>query len=206
MFLSLEVQLPDKSTISRLLGEAGNGNSDAASELWDIVYQEVRQMAMGKLTKERQSANLQATMLVNEAYMKMWPKDKDPPNFEDRRHLFGSISRVMERYLIDYARTRSRLKRGGDRKRVSLTIADGELKNLSALDGGALDDMLIALDSLAKKMPRAADVVRLRYITGLTISQTATALDVSDRTVVDDWEYARAYLLRELSQERCNAC
>ena len=138
--------------------------------------------------------------------MKMWPKDKEPPNFEDRRHLFGSISRVMERYLIDYARTRSRLKRGGDRKRVSLTIADGELKNLSALDGGALDDMLIALDSLAKKMPRAADVVRLRYITGLTISQTATALDVSDRTVVDDWEYARAYLLRELSQERCNAC
>lgn len=200
MFL-VEVQLPDKSTISRLLEEAGNGNSDAATELWDVVYQEVRQMAMGKLTKERQTANLQATMLVNEAYMKMWPQDKDPPNFEDRRHLFGSISRVMERYLIDYARTRSRLKRGGDRKRVSLTIAEGELKNLTVVDSEALDEMLAGLDKLANAMPRAAQVVRLRYISGLTIKQTAVALEVSDRTVVDDWEYARAYLLREISKD-----
>lgn len=200
----MEVYLTEKSTVTNLLEEANNGNPDAAAKLWDVVYQEVRQMAAGKLTKERKTANLQATMLVNEAYLKMWPKDKKPPNFEDRRHLFGSIARVMEQYLIDYARTRGRLKRGGNRKRVSLTIAEGELKNLSMLDGGALDAMLIALDSLATIMPRAADVVRLRYITGLTISQTAKALDVSDRTVVDDWEYARAYLLRELSREQCN--
>ena len=200
MFLSVEAQLSDKSTVSRLLEEAGNGNSDAATELWDVVYQEVRQMAMGKLTKERQTANLQATMLVNEAYMKMWPKDKAPPNFEDRRHLFGSIARVMERYLIDYARTRGRLKRGGDRKRVPLTIAEGELKNLTKIDGEALDDMLAGLDKLANAMPRAAEVVRLRYISGLTIKQTAVSLEVSDRTVVDDWEYARAYLRREMSE------
>ena len=200
----MEVYLTEKSTVTNLLEEANNGNPDAAAKLWDVVYQEIRQMAAGKLTKERKTANLQATMLVNEAYLKMWPKDKKPPNFEDRRHLFGSIARVMEQYLIDYARTRGRLKRGGNRKRVSLTIAEGELKNLSMLDGGALDAMLIALDSLATIMPRAADVVRLRYITGLTISQTAKALDVSDRTVVDDWEYARAYLLRELSREQCN--
>jgi RNA polymerase sigma factor (TIGR02999 family) len=200
MFLLEEVQLPDNSTVTRLLEEAGNGNSDAATELWDVVYQEVRQMAMGKLTKERQTANLQATMLVNEAYMKMWPKDKDPPNFEDRRHLFGSISRVMERYLIDYARTRSRLKRGGDRKRMSLTIAEGELKNLTVIDSEALDDMLAGLDKLANAMPRAAQVVRLRYISGLTIKQTAVALEVSDRTVVDDWEYASAFLRREITR------
>lgn len=192
--------MPDKSTISRLLEEAGNGNSDAATELWDVVYQEVRQMAMGKLTKERQTANLQATMLVNEAYMKMWPKDKDPPNFEDRKHFFGSISRVMERYLIDYARTRSRLKRGGDRKRVSLTIAEGELKSLEGVDREALHDMLAGLGKLKNVMPRAAQVVRLRYISGLTIKQTAVALEVSDRTVVDDWEYASAWLRRDLKE------
>jgi RNA polymerase sigma-70 factor (ECF subfamily) len=196
----VEVYLPDKSTVTKWLEEAQNGNQNAAQELWAVVYQEVRQMAAGKLSKERQTANLQATMLVNEAYMRMWPKDKEPPNFEDRKHLFGSIARVMEQYLIDYARTRGRLKRGGDRKRVSLTIAEGELKNIETVDGDSLDELLKALKKLEKVMPRAAEVVRLRYISGHTIKQTAIALDVSDRTVVDDWEYARAYLRREMSK------
>ncbi|MBC8201447.1 MAG: RNA polymerase subunit sigma [Planctomycetes bacterium] len=201
VFLPVEVHLPDKSTVTRWLEEAKNGNPDAAEQLWNVVYQEVRQMAAGKLSKERQTANLQATMLVSETYMKMWPKDKEPPNFEDRKHFFGSIARVMEHYLIDYARTRGRLKRGGDRKRVSLTIAEGELKNLDTVDGGSLEQLLNALKTLENVMPRAAQVVRLRYISGHTIKQTAIALEVSDRTVVDDWEYARAYLLREISKD-----
>jgi len=196
----VEVYLPDKSTVTKWLEEAQNGNQNAAQELWAVVYQEVRQMAAGKLSNERQTANLQATMLVNEAYMRMWPKDKEPPNFEDRKHLFGSIARVMEQYLIDYARTRGRLKRGGDRKRVSLTIAEGELKNIETVDGESLEELLNALKALENVMPRAAEVVRLRYISGHTIKQTAIALDVSDRTVVDDWEYARAYLRREMSK------
>jgi len=195
-----EVYLPDKSTVTKWLEEAKNGNQNAAQELWAVVYQEVRQMAAGKLSKERQTANLQATMLVSETYLKMWPKDKEPPNFEDRKHFFGSIARVMEHYLIDYARSRGRLKRGGDRKRVSLTIADGELKNIETVDGDSLDDLLKALKTLENVMPRAAEVVRLRYISGHTIKQTAIALDISDRTVVDDWEYARAYLRREMSE------
>ena len=199
-FFPVEVYLPDKSTVSKWLEEAKNGNPDAAEQLWNVVYQEVRQMAAGKLSNERQTANLQATMLVSETYLKMWPKDKEPPNFEDRRHLFGSIARVMEQYLIDYARTRGRLKRGGDRKRVSLTIAEGELKNLDTVDGGSLEELLNALKTLENAMPRAAQVVRLRYISGHTIKQTAIALDISDRTVVDDWEYARAYLRREMSE------
>ena len=197
----MEVYLPDKSTVTKWLEEAKNGNPSAAAELWNVVYQEVRQMAAGKLSKERQTANLQATMLVNEAYLKMFPEGKDAPNFEDRRHFFGSISRVMEQYLIDYARSRSRLNRGGDRKRVSLTIAEGELKDLQTVDGESLDEMLAALQVLAKVMPRSAEVVRLRYISGLTIKQTAEAIGVSDRTVVDDWEYARAFLRREISSE-----
>jgi RNA polymerase sigma factor (TIGR02999 family) len=197
----VEVYLPDKSTVTRWLEEAKNGNPSAAAELWNVVYQEVRQMAAGKLSKERQTANLQATMLVNEAYLKIFPEGKDAPNFENRRHFFGSLSRVMEQYLIDYARSRSRLKRGGDRKRVSLTIAEGELKDLQTVDGESLDEMLVALQVLAKVMPRSAEVVRLRYISGLTIKQTAEAIGVSERTVVDDWEYARAFLRREISSE-----
>ena len=192
--------MPDKSTVTKWLEEAKNGNPDAAQELWAVVYQEVRQMAAGKLSKERQTANLQATMLVSETYLKMWPKDKEPPNFEDRKHFFGSIARVMEQYLIDYARSRGRLKRGGDRKRVSLTIAEGELKNIETVDGDSLEELLKALKALENVMPRAAEVVRLRYISGHTIKQTAIALDISDRTVVDDWEYARAYLRKEMSK------
>ena len=192
--------MPDKSTVTKWLEEAKNGNPDAAQQLWNVVYQEVRQMAAGKLSKERQTANLQATMLVSETYLKMWPKDKEPPNFEDRSHLFGSIARVMEHYLIDYARSRGRLKRGGDRKRISLTIAEGELKNIETVDGDSLEELLKALKALENVMPRAAEVVRLRYISGHTIKQTAIALGISDRTVVDDWEYARAYLRKEMSK------
>ena len=201
VFLPVEVPLPDKSTVTKWIEEAKNGNPDAIVELWNSMYQIARQMAAGKLSKERQTANMQATLLVNEAYMKMWPKDKEPQNFEDRNHMLGSISRAMDQILIDYARARGRLKRGGDKKRVSLTIAEGELKNLTTIDGEALDAMLIGLDKLANAMPRAAEVVRLRYISGLTIKQTAVTLGISDRTVVDDWEYARAYLRREISKD-----
>ena len=191
--------MQDKTTVSRLLEESKKGNLNAASELWNVVYQEVRQMAAGKLSKERQTANLQATMLVNEAYLKMLPKGKEQLNFNNRAHFFGSISRAMEQYLIDFARARARLKRGGNRKRVPLVIAEGELKDLTTVNSEALENMLEALNKLANVMPRAAEVVRLRYISGLTIKQTSEALEVSDRTIVDDWEYARAYLLREIS-------
>jgi RNA polymerase sigma factor (TIGR02999 family) len=197
----VEVYLPDKSTVTKWLEEAQNGNPNAAEQLWNVVYQEVRQMAAGKLSKERQTANLQATLLVSETYLKMWPKDKEPPNFEDRNHFFGSIARVMEQYLIDYARARGRLKRGGDRKRVSLTIAEGELKTLDSVDGDSLEELLKALKTLENAMPRAAQVVRLRYISGHTIKQTATALDISERTVDNDWAYAQAYLRKEMSKE-----
>ncbi len=200
VFLPVEVPLPDKSTVTKWLDEAKKGNPDAAQKLWAVVYQEVRQMAAGKLSKERQTANLQATMLVSEIYLRMWPKDKEPPNFEDSRHLFGSIARVMEQYLIDYARARGRLKRGGDRKRISLTIAEGELKNIETIDADSVEEVHKALKKLEDVMPRAAEVVRLRYILGHTIKQTAVTLGISDRTVVDDWEYARAYLRREMSE------
>jgi RNA polymerase sigma factor (TIGR02999 family) len=201
VFLPVEVPLPDKSTVTKWLEEAKKGNPDAAQKLWSVVYQEVRQMAAGKLSKERQTANLQATMLVSEIYLRMWPKDKEPPNFEDSRHLFGSIARVMEQYLIDYARARGRLKRGGDRKRISLTIAEGELKNIETIDADSVEEVHKALKKLEDVMPRAAEVVRLRYILGHTIKQTAEVVGVSERTVVDDWEYARAYLRREMSKD-----
>jgi RNA polymerase sigma factor (TIGR02999 family) len=192
----------DTSSVTTLLDAVANGDTNAAEELWQSVHLEVRQMAAGKLSKERPTANLQPTLIVNEVYMRIWPKDREPPKWEDRRHFFGSIARVMEQFLIDYARTRGRLKRGGDRKKVSLTIAEGELRNLETLDGESIESLVAAIKTLETQLPRAAEVVRLRYISGLTIDQVADALEISSRTVVNDWEYARAWLRRELTKEK----
>lgn len=191
----------DTSSVTDLLDAVAQGDASAAEELWLSVHLELRQMAAGKLAKERPTANLQPTLIVNEVYMRIWPKDKEPPNWEDSHHFFGSIARVMEQFLIDYARTRGRLKRGGDRKKLSLTIAEGELRKLDTVDGDSLHAMLEVLGKLDDVMPRAAEVIRLRYISDLTIDQVAESLDISSRTVVNDWEYARAWLRRELTKD-----
>jgi len=106
----------------------------------------------------------------------------------------------MEQFLIDYARKRNRLKRGGDRKRVSLTMADGELSDLATVDGEALELLVEAIRRLSNELPQAAEVVRLRYIAGFTVKQTAAALDIETRQVAKDWDYARAWLRRELKK------
>lgn len=192
----------DTSTVTDLLDAVTQGDTNAAEELWQSVHLEVRQMAAGKLAKERPTANLQPTLIVNEVYMRIWPKDKEPPNWEDRRHFFGCIARVMEQFLIDYARARGRLKRGGDRKKVSLTMAEGELRTLDTVDGESIESLVAAIRTLETQLPRAAEVIRLRYISGLTIDQVSDALEISSRTVVNDWEYARAWLRRELTKEK----
>ncbi len=192
--------MEDKKQVTQMLDAVAQGEENAAKELWEAVHNEVHQMAVSRLSRERQTASLQPTMIVNEIYMRMWPKDKEPPNWENRRHFFGSIARVMEQFLIDYARKRSRLKRGGDRQRVSLTMADGELKNLDSVDSESITRMVDAIRRLSTELPQAADVVRLRYITGFTIKQTAAALDIEIRQVAKDWDYARAWLRRELKK------
>ena len=184
-----------------MLDAVAQGDDNAATELWEAVHREVHQMAISRLSRERQTASLQPTMIVNEVYMRMWPKDKPPPNWENRRHFFGSIARVMEQFLIDYARKRGRQKRGGDRQRVSLTMAEGELSNLDSVDGESLEALVEAIRRLAKDLPQAAEVVRLRYITGFTVKQTAEALEIEPKQVTKDWGYARAWLRRELKKE-----
>ncbi len=198
--ISYDVPMDKQKDVTQMLDAVAQGDDNAASELWEAVYREVHQMAINRLSRERKTANLQPTMIVNEVYMRMWPKDKEPPNWENRRHFFGSIARVMEQFLIDYARKRNRLKRGGDRKRVSLTMADGELSDLATVDGEALELLVEAIRRLSNELPQAAEVVRLRYIAGFTVKQTAAALDIETRQVAKDWDYARAWLRRELKK------
>jgi RNA polymerase sigma factor (TIGR02999 family) len=193
--------MADQKQVTQMLDAVAQGDENAASELWEAVYHEVHQMAISRLARERQTASLQPTMIVNEIYMRMWPKDKEPPNWENRRHFFGSIVRVMEQFLIDTARKRNRIKRGGDRKRVPLTMAEGELSNLDSIDSEKLELLVVAIRKLSQELPQAAEVVRLRYIAGFTAKQTAAALEIDVRQVNKDWEYARAWLRRELKKE-----
>jgi len=174
--------------ITRLLDAAGSGDSEAASALWSEVNQELRSMATGLLARERPGATLQPTMVVNEVFLRMWAGRSEPPRFEDRRHFFGSAARVMGQFLVDHARSRDRLKRGGGRPPVSLAICDGELAAPDSVDSDEIACLLGALTAL-----------ELEDVAGLSIEQVATVLAVSRRTVIDDWRFAQAWLRRRLA-------
>jgi RNA polymerase sigma factor (TIGR02999 family) len=189
-----------QSRITHLLDAAGSGDSMAASALWSEVNQELRSMATGLLARERPGATLQPTMVVNEVFLRMWAGKSEPPRFEDRRHFFGSVARVMGQFLVDHARSRDRLKRGGGRPPVSLAICDGELSAPDSVDSDEIACLLGALTALELEAPRKAEVAWLRYVAGLSIEQVATVLEVSRRTVIDDWGFAQAWLRRRLAE------
>ena len=190
----------EKVRVTRLLDAAGSGDSCAASALWSEVNQELRSMATGLLARERPGATLQPTMVVNEVFLRMWAGKSEPPRFEDRRHFFGSAARVMGQFLVDHARSRDRLKRGGGQRPVSREICDGELSGPDSVDSDEIACLLGALTALELEAPRKAEVVWLRYVVGLSIEQVATVLEVSRRTVIDDWGFAQAWLRRRLAE------
>lgn len=192
----------EQARVTKLLDAAHEGDASASEALWSAVHQEIRQMAAGALRHEKPGATLQPTMVVSEIYLRMWPADAPPPRWENRRHFFGSVARVMGQFLVDHARTRDRLKRGGDRKRVPLEVNEGELARLDSFDESAGADLVKALERLERDAPRQAEVAWLRYVAGLSLEQTAEALEVSPRTVTNDWQYAQAWLRRALAGEK----
>ena len=156
-------------------------------------------MASAYLARERVNSQLQPTMLVHEVFLRIWAKDGVLPSWDGRKQFFGNVGRVMGQYLIDHARRRDRVKHGGDIKKYSLSIASGEL---ASLEVALSEQSMLAIGSLTDLediAPRAAEVAWLRFVLGLTIEQTALALDVSERTVVDDWSFARAWLRRAIT-------
>lgn len=192
--------LDDKKTVTLLLAAANEGDTHAASQLWEGVYAEIRQMAEIALSRERRSSGLQPTLVVNEVFMRVWPTDGEPVPWENRRHFFGSIARSMGQYLIDHARTRKRIKRGGDRKQVALEVSEGELADLDIAASDEGERVIVALRRLEETAPEQAEVAWLRYLSGLSIKETALALDASEETVKSDWRYARLWLRRELAR------
>lgn len=171
-----------------------NGDAAALDKLIPVVYQELRRMADQYLRREDLSHSLQPTALVHEAYLRLI--DQTKVEWQNRAHFFGVAAQMMRRILIDHAKTKHRLKRGGTAIKVSLD----ENVNISqerATELIALDD---ALQELAQMDERKSRIVELRYFGGLSVDETAQVLGVSDKTVMRDWNLAKAWLYQQLTQ------
>jgi RNA polymerase sigma factor (TIGR02999 family) len=178
--------------VTQLLEQAHKGSAQATNELFPIVYEELRTLAARFLHNERDAQTLQATALVNEAYLRLVGPSQAP--WESRAHFFGAAATAIRRILIDHARTKTRDKRGGGRKPVSLDQAE----LISTEEPERLIDFDAALEKLAAIDPQKARVVELRFFAGLTVEQTAISLGVSPSTVARDWQFGRVWLFNEL--------
>lgn len=179
--------------VTQLLNRLEAGHTQAAEDLLPIVYAELRRLARARLAKERSPTVPEPTSLVHEAYLRLVGDHE--VRWEGRAHFFGAAAEAMRRILIDRARRRASRKRGGRRQRVTLddevTPAGPPDVELLALDA--------ALDRLEARDPGLAQIVKLRYFAGLTVPETAEALNLSSRTVNRRWMAARALLHRDVA-------
>jgi len=184
-----------QSDVTRLLERVGAGDGGAAAQVLPLVYAELRELARRRMASQPPEHTLQATALVHEAYLKL--VGGSDVRWADRSHFYFAAAEAMRQILVDSARGRARLKRGGGRARSPLSVAD--------LAAEQDPDQILAVDEalcrLEAQWPDAAAVVRLRFYAGLSVEETARALDVSERTVHREWTYARAWLARELGPE-----
>jgi RNA polymerase sigma factor (TIGR02999 family) len=188
--------MPEAGQVTQLLQAVSAGEEGAESELVALVYAELRRMARARMAREKSGQTLQPTALVHEVYLQLL-RDQEP-RWENRAHFFTAAAEAMRRILIQRARSKSRLKRGGDLHRVELDSA-ARWHEPRADAFLALDQ---ALNRLEARDPEMAGVVKLRYFAGLTIEETARILDTSPRSVNRQWAGARAWLNRELSVDR----
>ena len=179
--------------ISQLLRAWSDGDQDALGGLTPIVHEELRRLAHRYMERERPGHILQTTALVNEAYMRL--VDYKRMQWQDRAHFFAVSAQVMRRILVEHARKHN-LKRGGDVQHISLDEA-AMVGADRPTDLVALDD---ALNTLAKLDARKVQVVEMRFFGGLSVEETAEVLGVSTVTVIRDWNTAKAWLYRELTQ------
>ena len=183
--------MPASQNVTQLLLAWERGDEAARDELIPLVYDALRRIARHHLRGERAGHTLQTTALINEAYLKL--VEQSVP-WQSREHFFGIAARLMRQILVDYARARQRLKRGGNQQQISLTFAD-ETANEQAADLLALND---ALETLAEVDPQKSRIVELRFFGGLTIEETAQVMGISTPSVERGWRAARAWLQTEL--------
>jgi RNA polymerase sigma factor (TIGR02999 family) len=186
--------------VTRILSAIDQGDAHAAEQLLPLVYDELRQLAAQKLAQEKPGQTLEATALVHEAYLRLVPSAEASasrePHWASRRHFFAAAAEAMRRILIEQARRKGRLRHGGKYQRVDLLEAE------VAVTPG--DEQIVLLDEALTKLagirPQAAELVQLRFFSGLTIDETAAALSLSPRTARRLWVFARAWLRREMGR------
>lgn len=183
--------MPESGEVTRLLESWGGGDSSALERLVPLVYRELRRIAASYIRRERVGHTLQPTALLHEAYVRLI--DQQVPNCTSRAQFFGIAANLMRQILVNHAKRRSALKRGGTK--VSVTVGTAAQTPAVALELVALD---AALDRLARREPRLSRVVELRFFAGLTEAEIADVLDVSTVTVKRDWRLARAVLQKDL--------
>jgi RNA polymerase sigma factor (TIGR02999 family) len=181
--------------VTRVLADIERGDPRAADQLLPLVYDELRRLAAHKMAQERPGQTLQATALVHEAYVCLVDRERSQ-GWDSRGHFFAAAAEAMRRILVDQARRHASLKHGGGRSREPLhesTIAAPEIP-------GDILAVHEALTKLSAHDLQAAELVKLRFFTGLTIQQSAEILGISPRTANDLWAYARAWLINELER------
>ena len=189
---------PSPQEVTQLLVDWSNGNQEALDKLAPLVHEELRRLAHHYMSRERPGHTLQTSALVNEAYLRLI--DQKNVHWQNRAHFFGIAAQLMRRILVDYARRRHYLKRGGNAQQVSLDQA----ANYSQERGAeliALDDALTALTAFDQ---RKSQVVELRFFGGLSVEEVGEVLKVSTETVIRDWRLAKVWLLREMKSEKSN--
>jgi RNA polymerase sigma-70 factor, ECF subfamily len=185
--------------VTLILSRASQGDKAAFDALLPLVYSELRRLAAAQMNDERTGHSLQTTGLIHEAYMRIVAhRELDAPS---RGAFFAIAATTMRRILVDHARARDRLKRGGGARRVRLTVAADvqarSLRDTDELDVLALHD---ALDALAIESPRHARLVELRFFVGMGVDEAAAALNISPRQAADDWRVAKAFLAANLDR------
>jgi RNA polymerase sigma factor (TIGR02999 family) len=190
------VILERMSEVTRILSAIEQGDPSAASQLLPLVYDELRKLAAQRLAQEKPGQTLQATALVHEAYLRLVDAEQ-ARHWNGRGHFFAAAAEAMRRILINRARDRGALKRGGNWRRIDFDAITDPLATADA----ELLDLEEALEQLARDFPQAAQVVQLRFFAGVTLDEAASALGISARSADRQWAFARAWLLRSLSAE-----
>jgi RNA polymerase sigma factor (TIGR02999 family) len=190
---------PAAAPLTGLLERAAAGDAGAGADVVTRVYAELRLLARQRLASERAGHTLQATALVNEAYLRLIDSAGGLLKFAGRAHFYHAAAEAMRRVLVEHARARSRLKRGGESRRVGLDELTG-VADLAAADSDPAEILTVdeAICRLEQQSPDVGAVVRLRFYAGLSAKETAEALGVSESTVYREWNFARAWLYREL--------
>ncbi|HEY2826539.1 MAG TPA: sigma-70 family RNA polymerase sigma factor [Pirellulales bacterium] len=183
------------SDVTQLLQAIDGGDPRASAELLPLVYSELRKLASQRLAQERSGQTLQATALVHEAYLRLVGPAELDQQWHSRGHFFAAAAEAMRRILVESARRKQRVRHGGELRRVDFD-EQLQISNESCVDLLALNELL---DRLATEEPKVAEVVKLRYFAGLTIEETAQALQLSVRTVNRHWAFGRAWLYERMS-------